>query len=150
MIIVAGIAPATAAVAQTAMPASALASSPKAQVVMALKSAHKLLAAANHDYNGHRASADAAVRRALYELSSHHHTHRVLTPASNAAAAPSAGAAAAGRAAVHGDQATSDARLRQAQQILQGVLNLVGTNRPKAAVHVKTALTEINTALATR
>ena len=121
----------------------------KAQLVQALKSAHQLLAAADRDYNGHRARAAQEVRKALKELGCHHKTAQAGSTPNNGAVAPKQ-TASSGQPPVHEPQANSDAQLRQSQQILQGVLKQIGARHPKAAADVKTAIGEINAALSVR
>lgn len=109
----------------------------KAEVVQALQSAHALLAKANHDYQGHRVRALRQVARAIRILAGaqtnapathfHHALHR------------------SGQEA----QAASDAQLRRAQEILQGLSSQVA-RRPRVAAHVKAAIAQINTALSIR
>lgn len=40
-----------------------------------LKAAHKYLAEANHDYQGHRAKAQHEITQAIHQLEKHHHKH---------------------------------------------------------------------------
>jgi hypothetical protein len=40
-----------------------------------LKTAHKYLAEANHDYQGHRAKAQHEITQAIHQLEKHHHKH---------------------------------------------------------------------------
>jgi hypothetical protein len=110
------------------------------QIVQALQSAHQVLAGANHDYKGHRVLAMHQIRLALKQLGH--------TPAASATkkAHPAKKAAHSAKLAVHEDQAKSDAQLKQAQQILQGIS---GLSNAKAA-HVSAAIAEINTALSIR
>ena len=49
---------------------------------------------------------------------------------------------------MHEPQATSDAQLREAQQLLQGALTQLNGKHPKATANVKAAIAEINMALA--
>ncbi|MGO8750208.1 MAG: hypothetical protein ACLQNE_30040 [Thermoguttaceae bacterium] len=116
---------------QAAMQAAAQSVTPASSaVVAALKSAHALLVTADRDYDGHRAKAAKEVHQALRALGYHAaaSTASVSTPSSK----------------VHEAQATSDAQLLQAQQILQGVAGQVSTG------HVATAINEINKALTIR
>jgi hypothetical protein len=123
--------------------------STKAQVVQALKSAHKLLAAANRDYNGHRAQAAQHVQGALKALGYHPKKARpAASPNLAIAAAPRP--AVSGKPAVHEVQSTSDAQLRQAQQILAGALTTMSAGHPKAAAKINAAIAEINVALSIR
>lgn len=116
------------AAAQSVTPASSA-------VVAALKSAQTLLVTANRDYDGHRGKAAKEVHQALKALGyrtgaggASISRASVSTPSSN----------------VHEAQATSDAQLLKAQQILQGVAGQVNTG------HVARAINEISKALAIR
>jgi hypothetical protein len=128
--------------AQTTPPAKSAA---HAELIKTLRSAHKLLAQADRDYDGHRAKAAEEVHKALKELGYHHKKAQSASTPKNGAAAKVAHAAAP---KVHEPQATSDAQLRQAQQILQGALTQMSGKHPKATANVKAAIAEINTALA--
>ncbi len=113
-------------------------------VVTALRSAHKLLAEADRDYEGHRAKAAEEVHNALRELGYRPKKAPPGSPANPGPKAPS------GQAPVHEPQANSDAQLRQALEILQGVSKQLGNSQPKVAANVKAAMGEINTALGIR
>ena len=106
------------------------------QVAESLRSAHKLLAEADHDYHGNRMAAMHKVHMALKEMG--------LEPSVRG----TKGAARSGKSGEHEPQAASDAKLRQAQQILQGVSGTVTSGH--VAAHVKAAIAEINTALSVR
>jgi len=109
----------------------------KAELIQELRSAHKLLAEADHDYDGHRAKAAAEVHKAIKELEGKHagkNHHSASTVKVKPAKEP----------AIHEPQATSDAQLQQAESILQG---LQTKNYPKVTANVTAAITEINTAL---
>ncbi len=111
-------------------------------VISALQSAQTLLVAADHDYSGHRALAAKEVHKALAELG-HKKGQAGITPKTANAAATQTG-----RTAAHEPQATSDAQLRQALQILQSVVpHINSTRHPKAATNVQAAIGQINTAL---
>jgi hypothetical protein len=138
-----GLALDTTASAQAANPAKQAA---RAQLIATLRSAHKLLVAADHDYNGHRAKAAHEVHQALQELGFHHKKPQPGSPAQNAAVA-GAKAAHAAQARMHEPQAASDAQLQQAQQLLQGALTQLTATHPKATTNVQNAITEITTAL---
>lgn len=122
-----------------------------AEIVNALKTAHQLLVAADHDYNGHRALAAKEVHKALVEMGHHKYPPTaqpgaaVNTTAGGAAAKKAAHAS--GQGAGHEAQAASDAQLRQAQQLLQGALSHINARHPKAAANLQAAIDEINTAL---
>jgi hypothetical protein len=120
-------------------------SSANSQLVQALASARTLLATANRDYEGHRASAAQEVRKAMAALGYHRKTTQAGSTV-NAGVAANPGAAA-GQGAIRKTQANSDAQLGQARQILQGVLSQTNASRPKASAHLKTAILHINTAL---
>ena len=111
------------------------------------RSARRLLVAADHDYNGHRAKAAHEVTQALKELGYHPKKHSIGFTRQNGALV-AAKAARTAQARVHEPQATSDAQLQQAQQLLQGALTRLTSTHPKATANVQTAITEINTALA--
>jgi hypothetical protein len=123
------------------------------QLVGTLKSAHMLLAQANRDYDGHRAAAAQEVRKAMKDLG-YQHNHKKgqtgSTPVAGATTAVKKAAHAQQQAAVHEPQANSDAQLRKAQQILQGAVTQLGASHPKAAANLKTAIAEIDKALAVR
>jgi hypothetical protein len=107
------------------------------QLTQSLKSAHKLLAEADRDYKGHRAMAMRRVHMALKELGA--------APAG----AGTKKAARAGKSGERESQAASDAKMRQALQILQGIST--GTSgKPAVTEHIKGAIKEINTALSVR
>jgi hypothetical protein len=86
-----------------------------------LDDAYATLAQANHDYKGHRARAMKQIEMAVKEL----------------------GGSISGHGKGHEPQGTSDAQLKAAQGLLQGITGLQG----KAAKHVERALAEINDAL---
>ena len=124
---------ASTAAAQTNNPAASATSSANAALIKTLKQAHYLLAHADKDYDGHRAKAAEAVHKALKDLGCH---HKKAKP----------GSTHSSHAKMHEPQANSDAQLKQALQLLQGV-QFAGSH-PKAAGHVQHAIREINTALA--
>jgi len=103
-------------------------------VAESLRSAHKLLAEADHDYHGHRIAAMHKLHTALKEMG--------LEPAVRGTKA----AARTGKSGEHEPQAASDAKLRKAQQILEGISGATGP----VAKHVKAAIADINTALSVR
>jgi hypothetical protein len=118
----------------------------KAELVQELRAAHKLLTEADHDYDGHRARAAEAVHRAIKELAGNHHPKKVPAAAGTAGVAAAAPVAKK-KSAVREPQAASDAQLHQAQTILLGLQPELNARHPKAAVHVTSAISEINTAL---
>jgi len=103
-------------------------------VTQSLESAHRLLAEADHDYHGHRAAAERRVHTALKELG--------VTPAARAK-----GTARTGKSHEREPQAASDAKLRDAQKILEGIS---AQTSPAVAAHIKGAIKEISTALSMR
>jgi hypothetical protein len=109
------------------------------QLVQALKSAQRLLATANRNYDGHRASAAQEVRKAMAALG--------YRPKKAQAGSTLNPGAVAGQAAIRKSQANSDAQLSQARQILQGALMQTNASRPKASTHLKAAIVHINAAL---
>ena len=117
-----------------------------AQVVMELKSAQRLLVAADHDYEGHRAKAAEEVHNAIKELAGNHHNKKAQPGSATKAAL--AKNSSAKQPAVHESQASSDAQLRQAEMILQGIQGRMNTHHAKAAANVSAAISEISTALA--
>jgi hypothetical protein len=144
-----------------------------AQLVTALKSAHRLLLQANQDYAGHRTLAAQNVREALVALG--YRSNRKTTSANstaNAATANTTKAAAAKAAAkahttksgatkngakmaaesaqlgAQETQATPGAKMLQAKLILVRALSQMDGSRPKAVPNVKAAIAEINAALA--
>jgi hypothetical protein len=145
--LLAGLAQVSTAMAQTTN--AAVKESARAELIQTLRSAHKLLVTADHDYDGHRAKAAEEVHKALKELGYHHKKAQPGSPTANGAAVPPK-AAHTGEPKMHQPQATSDAQLQQAQQLLQGVLTQLTGKHPKANVNVKTAIAEINTALAVK
>jgi hypothetical protein len=116
-------------------------------VVTNLRSAHKLLAEADRDYEGHRAKAAEEIHNALRELG---YRPKKAPPGSAANPGTVAPKTPSGQAPVHEPQANSDAQLRQALEILQGVSQQLGNGQPKVAAKVKAAIGEINTALGIR
>jgi hypothetical protein len=116
------------------------------EVFQALRTAHTLLAEANHDYDGHRALAAKEVHRAIVELRGKKAAPAVVDPAKAAAKAGSK--PAAGAAGQHEPQEVSDGQLRQAQQLLQQALSVVtSAGRGKAAGQIRAAVGEIDAAL---
>jgi hypothetical protein len=109
-----------------------------------LRQAHRLLVEADHDYDGHRARAAEEVHKAIKELEGKHHAKKAQAGVAPVVASKPA---APKEPAVHEAQANSDAQLRQAQTILQGVHGSLISRHHKAAPNVATAIAEINTAL---
>ena len=118
-----------------------------AELIKTLASAHMLLVSADYDYNGHRAKAAKEVHNTLEELGYHHKKAKSgLTPNNGVVVSPKA--AHAGQQKIHEPQATSDAQMREAQQLLQGALTQLNGKHPNATANVKAAIAEINMALA--
>jgi hypothetical protein len=116
------------------------------ELIKTLRSAHRLLVAADHDYDGHRAKAAKEVHNALKELGyQHKKVQPASTPANGAVVAPKAGRT--GQPRVHEPQANSDAQLLEAKGLLQGALTQLTGKHPTATAKVKAAIAEINTAL---
>jgi hypothetical protein len=122
-------------------------------VLTTLHQANKLLATADHDYDGHRAKAAHLIHEALRELGGHHQQQGMNkgagANANNGQANKGAGAGANNNGnngqANKIPQAQSDAQLQQAVQLLTGLQGKI-TNA-KAAEHIQTAITELDTAL---
>jgi hypothetical protein len=114
------------------------------QIVQALGETRKLLEAANHDYQGHRAAAVHQVMHAVHLLQ--HHKHHP-NPA-NLTAALSKQTVPGNKEA----QAASDAQLRQAITNLQVIGPQIqsissGPHHQHAVQAVNKAITELQTAL---
>jgi hypothetical protein len=109
--------------------------------------AHKLLANANYDYDGHRAKAAQAVRLAAKELGYHHKKHAQTGSSAAGGTTTPTKPAHPDRPPVHEDQKVSDQQLAQAQTLLEGVLKQLGSTNAKAATDIQTAINEITAAL---
>jgi hypothetical protein len=125
------------------------------QEVVALRQAYVLLAAGNHDYDGHRVKAMDAVQAAAQIL--YDHLMRQGNARQKAAAAKEKAAIAAAREAMnrvqmlHEPQATSDRQLRKAAEILVELRPTVVAHKQKKVLeHVDRAVKEIGIALAIR
>jgi hypothetical protein len=120
-----------------------------------LRQAYVALAAANHDYNGHRAKAMNRVQAAIRMLDASVMkkgtlAQKVVTVKEDAAAGQARAAARVNKQ-VHENQVSSDAQLRLAAEKLQSVRPILAqTTRPRALAHVDAALKEIGIALAIR
>jgi hypothetical protein len=116
------------------------------QVLVALRSAQKILAGAG--YNGYCVKAAQEVQQALAELGSQQH-QRGRTASSHKAemAANNQAASTAGPSTGQQVPVASEPQLRQAQQLLQGALAHLNGQYPKAATHITAAMAEINAAL---
>jgi hypothetical protein len=117
----------------------------KTDVLQEIRSAQKLLAEADHDYDGHRAKALAEVHTAINAISG----NRSQTNNQSASAAASAAGkhSSEKKSSEKESQEKSDAQLQQAQTILQGLQQEVATHHSKASRNVNSAITEINAAL---
>ena len=128
-------------------------SSPHSQIMQALKSAHKLLSEADHDYQGHRHLAAEEVHKAIEELGGHHRHKSAIVNGSTASGvlvAMPKNAAHSAHGKAHQSQAVSDGQLQQAQQMLEGALSRLGASHSKAAANVHAAIAQINVALSVR
>jgi hypothetical protein len=120
-----------------------------------LRQAFILLAAANHDYNGHRVKAMASVRDALHILDDPVMKHgtpqmKAATKEENVAVARAA-AADPRKATVHEPQGASDGQLRKAQALLVEARATMAKNKQsKVLGHVDAAIKEIAIALQIR
>jgi hypothetical protein len=112
----------------------------KAQMIGTLESAHRLLASADHDYDGRRAKAMEEIKKAIHELGGGKEktvaaTAMVKEPRMKVA-----------KAHVKESQAASDAKLREALSMISGVGSGMGSHH-KAAGHVSAAVGHLNAAL---
>jgi len=108
-----------------------------------LRQAHKLLAEADHDYDGHRARAAEEVHKAIHELEGKYHGAKV-----NAVPVPGiVMPAKVNQPALSEPQPVSDAQLLQALQLLQAAVPDIKANHPKALANVLAAIQEITIAL---
>ena len=141
-----GLAVASAAAANSSVPAKsntgkATAAPAANATVTTLHQAKTLLDTAIHDYDGHRAKAVEEIHHAIKALTPHH-THKA--PAANGT--KTNGGAGKQTTTPGETQAQSDAQLKQALELLNG-LNANQISNAKAATHLQTAITELNTAL---
>ena len=159
-VILAGIGLAPVASAQTTLtktPVTGTSPTGQSTAMQSLHQAHKLLAEADHDYEGHRAKAAEEVHKAIRELESKHH-HKGAGAESVAEGAAHAGTSqkGLGHEAATGakktgktrePQATSDSQLKQALTLLQAAQSELASQNQKAAANVTAAVAEIKTAL---
>jgi hypothetical protein len=118
----------------------------KAELLKELHAAHKLLAEADRDYDGHRAKAALEVHKAIKELGGRLHLKKGSTTPTTPTAPPAA--KTTGKLpAVREPQAVSDGQLNQARSILQGLQTELSAHHPKAGANVTAAIAEIDTAL---
>jgi hypothetical protein len=111
-----------------------------ANTLTALHQVKTLLDTAIHDYDGHRAKAVGEIHHAIHELTPHTQGHKATGAAKGKAAGGAKETTTPGET-----QAQSDAQLKQALQLLSGLSGQV--SNAKAATHIQTAITELNTAL---
>jgi hypothetical protein len=119
----------------------------KAELISELRSAHKLLAEADRDYDGHRAKAAEEIHKAIRELRGKQHAKAAEAGSAPAAAVVVTKPPKAKHAGAHEPQADSDAQLSKALAILAGVQAELTAHHPKASANVLAAIAEINTAL---
>jgi hypothetical protein len=109
---------------------------PYATQIVELHASAKLLNAAKHDYKGHRAQAVHQIHLAVHILNPVHKKPKApstITPVGPPAGEP---------------QSVSDALLRQALEQLKVVRGQLGNAPPQALVAVRSAITQLETALA--
>jgi hypothetical protein len=116
-----------------APPAKKAKTATTAETVAALHQAKLLLETAIHDYDGHRAKAVGEIHHAIRELAPNH------KPAAKGTKKEGEPTTTPGET-----QAQSDAKLKQALEILNGI---GGVANAKATGHLQTAVAELNTAL---
>ena len=123
----------------------------RGKLVEELRTAHRLLAEADHDYDGHRAKAAGEVHKAIKDLAYHHKKGEPgQTPGNggNHGSGTHEPNKAAQSGKEHEPQGNSDSQLREAHEILKTVLGQINaTKHPKAAGHIKEAIHEIRLAL---
>lgn len=159
-VLLAGIGLASVASAQTTTTKPAVTgTSPTGQstAMQSLHQAHKLLAEADHDYEGHRAKAAEEVHKAIRELESKHHHKGVgaesvtegtaHTGTSQKGLGHEAATGAKKTGKTREPQAVSDSQLKQALTILQAAQSELAAQNQKAAANVTAAVSEIKTAL---
>jgi hypothetical protein len=122
------------------------------EIIAELKSAHKYLEMANHDYKGHRAKASHDIMQAIHELEKHHHHHH--KHALKTAAVPYPHPQHHHHLNGHTEpQAQSDAQVKIAGEILKRVHSQVSglphnNHSAKAVKHVHEASVQVHEALA--
>ncbi len=132
---------AASALAQTTLPAHP-------ELIETLRHAHRLLVHADHDYDGHRAKAAEEVHKALIDLGYRAKKSQpalALTRATGGVAAPQV--VQSGQPKVHEPQASSDAQLHEARELLKGALAQMNGTHPKATANIEAAVREIRIAL---
>ena len=120
-----------------------------------LREAYVALAAANHDYDGHRAKAmnqlQAAVKVLDEAVAKNGSAAAKAASAYENAVAAQAKRAAKATAPVHEDQRLSDAQLRKAAQMLADVRpSMNQVNQPVVLGHVDNAIKQLGIALKIR
>jgi hypothetical protein len=120
-----------------------------------IRQAYILLAGADHDYNGHRAAAMAALKHALKHLDEHvlrHGTAQMKTDTTQGQAAVASAVKVEKHSTTrHEAQAASDSQLTQAAQLLGQVRGAMSAHKQtKPLAHVDQAIADINTALKIR
>jgi hypothetical protein len=121
----------------------------------ALKEAYILLAAANHDYDGHRGRAMHEVEEACnildVNLLKHGSVAQKIKALQDDQAAAAAKTVSKGTATAHEVQAVSDAQLLNAGAIIKEVAAALDANKqPRVLEHAEAALKELELALTTR
>jgi hypothetical protein len=133
--------------AQAASAVSTTATGPRAALIKQLRSAHKLLVIADHDYDGHRARAAEEVHKAIRDLEGKNHAPKIQTGSTTTPASGTATPQKARRSGPREPQGTSDAQLNQALAVLKSVQTELNGHHPRAAANVAAAIGQINTAL---
>jgi hypothetical protein len=135
--------------AAAATPASSAAKHAEMHVLLGqLHTAKKLLETAIHDYDGHRAKAVHELHEAIKVLEEHHKAHTTVTGQPTAPSVKPAQAQVVPQPEI--TQAQSDAQLRQAANLIQGVQSVLSPSSPhhiKAAVHLNDAVKELGIAV---
>lgn len=119
----------------------------KVEVLDQLRSAHKLLASADHDYDGRRAKAMEEIHKAIHEIEGKH--KKIVTTTTPVTTTPAVVATTpkVKKAKVMESQAASDAKLHEAMDILAGVQGEISAHHPKAKSHVDAAMGHLKVAL---
>lgn len=112
-----------------------------------LRKAHRLLATADRDYDGHRARAAEEVHKAIRALEGKHRKKAPGTAPVPVPAPITVKPAKPKSPAAHEPQATSDAQLQAALQLLQASTTEINARHPRAASNVAAAIRELNMAL---
>ena len=100
----------------------------------------------DHDYQGHRAKAVHEITQAIHDLEGKH-AHAGKKGGAHAGKKPAGAGNSKGSAKLKEPQATSDAQLKQAIQMLTQIESQLGNTHPKARTSVQMAIQELNTAL---